>query len=346
MMELLTLLSQYGIPEWGYIIAVICAAMLLAKIIYYFIENYVKRLTEKTKTDLDDRILEALTKPFYALIFLGGAYVAVIDTSYVANSRGDVSRLLIVGCAFVVAYSAVRVLGILVSKWLSKKRNIDNTPQLLNYLLSLIVYSIAFLVILGQYNIDITPLIATLGVGGLAIGLALQSTLANFFAGLYVLSDEHISERDFVEMGDISGTIETIGWRSTVVRSLGNDIYVIPNSKLADSVIKNTSEPVKPVTVDVRCGVAYGSDLEKVQKTVEKAGSELIRKFDEVDGTLNPPLVFFTDFGDSNINFVVYIKAKNATVKAKVRHEYVKAIDRAFKKEKIEISWPVVKLKR
>ena len=112
---------------------------------------------------------------------------------------------------------------------------------------------------------------------------------------------------------------------------------------MADSIIKNTSEPVKAVTVNITCGVDYSSNLEKVEKVTLRVARDVQKKNEFVDKEAEPSM-FFTDFGESNINFVVFIKAIDATKKKIVAHDFIKELKKAFDKEKIEISWPVIKL--
>jgi len=336
-------LSSFGVPEWLYIVIILAVSLLVAKLIHFILETYMKKLTEKTKTDIDDKILQVLIKPIYILTLLAGLQLSLSSVSYIRGYEGIVSHIFFLLYVLIISKAVADIFKIFVFKWLSVSKRFKKTPQLINRIVSAFVYLIAILVVLDYFHISITPLIATLGIGGLAIGLALQSTLSNFFAGIYVISDKYINVGDFIEMGDISGWVEDISWRSTRIRTLGNDIYVIPNDKLANSIVKNTSEPVSSVTVAVNCGVAYGSNLEKVEKVTLKTAKQVIKTSDVADKNAEPSM-FFTDFGDSNINFVVYLKAVEASKKKKLAHEFIKALNKAFEKERIEISWPVVKV--
>jgi len=137
-----------------------------------------------------------------------------------------------------------RILSFFISRWLKVQKQFQKTPKLISTVVSIVIYLIAFLMILRYLNVEITPLVATLGLGGLAVGLALHNTLSNFFAGVYIISDRPINVGDYIEMdGNIAGYVEDIGWRSTRIKTLPNTIVVVPNSKIAESVIVNNYLP-------------------------------------------------------------------------------------------------------
>jgi small-conductance mechanosensitive channel len=201
-------------------------------------------------------------------------------------------------------------------------------------------------VILGYFQVDITPLIAGVGLGALAIGLALQSTLTNFFAGVHILSDKPIRVGDFIELDkDTYGVVEDIGWRSTRIRMLTDNLLVIPNAKLADSNIINYSMPKQDFSIWVPCGVAYESDLKKVEKVTLEVAKEIQQK---IPGAVKDfePAFRFREFSDSNINFTAILRVEEPMARFVVRNEFIKALKERFDKEKIEISWPIRKIYR
>ena len=232
-----------------------------------------------------------------------------------------------------------------VVRWLKVQKKFEKTPQLISKIISVIVYLIAFLMILKHFNIEITPLIATLGVGGLAVGLALQNTLSNFFAGLHIISDRPVNVGDFIELteGNISGYVEDVGWRSTRIRTLPNTIVIVPNSKLAESIIINDSLPEQEMATLVQCGVAYGSDLKKVEEVTVDVARKIQKTVPGAVKTFDPFIRYHT-FGDSNINFSVILRVEKFVDKYLITHEFIKALKERYDKEGIEISWPVRKV--
>ena len=198
--------------------------------------------------------------------------------------------------------------------------------------------------ILAYFKIDITPLIAGVGLGALAIGLALQSTLSNFFAGVHLLSDRPINVGDFIELDENNtGIVEDIGWRSTRIRMLTDNLLIIPNGKLADSNIINYLMPKDDFSIWVPCGVAYESDLKKVERVTLGVAKEIQNT---VPGAMKDfePGFRYREFGDSNINFVTILRIEKPMDRFVVRNEFIKALKQRYDKEKIEISWPIRKI--
>ena len=260
--------------EYFQFLLIFAGSIIFAKILHFFLKNYVHKLTEKTKTDIDEIILEIVTKPLYAFIIVLGMYFALKSLSILDIYTLLIGKIFFVVIVLLASLTASRVFSVLISRWLKVQKRFEKTPRLINRIISVVIYLIAILIILNHFQVEVTPLVATLGLGGLAVGLALQNTLSNFFAGLHIISDRPINVGDFIELeGNISGYVEDIGWRSTRIRTLPNTIVIVPNSKLAESTITNNSLPEPEMSVMVQCGVSYGSDLKKVEKvTIDVAG--------------------------------------------------------------------------
>ena len=249
-----------------------------------------------------------------------------------------------VATTLIIALLACRIITVITMGWLKVKRGFKRTPGLLNKAITVIIFVIAIAVILAYFDIDITPLIAGVGLGALAIGLALQSTLSNFFAGVHLISDRPINVGDFIELDEkTSGIVEDIGWRSTRIRMLTDNLLIIPNGKLADSNIINYSMPKEDFSIWVPCGVAYESDLEKVEKVSIDVAKHIQKTVAGAVKDYNP--VFrYREFGDSNINFITVLRIEEPMSRFVVRNEFIKELKKRFDKEKIEISWPIRKI--
>jgi len=324
---------------------ILISSIIFAQIFNFTLKKYVKRITKKTKSDIDDIILSIITKPLYILITVIGIYLALKSLSMSNPYSSWIDGTFFIIIVLIVSLLVSKVVSTLTSRWLNVQKRFEKTPKLINKIITVVIYLIAFLMILSYFKIEITPLIATLGIGGLAVGLALQNTLSNFFAGLYMVADKPINLGDFVELPDanISGYVEDIGWRSTRIKTLPNTIVIVPNSKLAESIIVNDSLPEQEMAVLVQCGVAYSSDLEKV----EKVTIDVARKIQKtVPGAVKifEPFIRYHTFGDSNINFTIILRVEKFVDKYLVTHEFIKALKQRYDKEDIEISWPVRKI--
>lgn len=219
---------------------------------------------------------------------------------------------------------------------------------LIQTLIRVALYAIAAMIFLDSAGISITPILASLGVGSLAVALALQDTLSNFFSGVYLLIDQPVRVGDWVSIeGGIEGKVKAIGWRSTRIELMANNMVTIPNSKIASSVITNYQDPSPELPVIVGVGVSYGSDLSKVERVVIETARRVCQNA-ELAITDWQPLVRFHTFGDSSINLNVIVRARSFETQFALKSELLKAIHLAFKTEAIEIPFPqrVVKLDR
>jgi small-conductance mechanosensitive channel len=196
------------------------------------------------------------------------------------------------------------------------------------------------MVFLDSIGISITPLIASLGIGTAAVALALQDTLANLFAGIYMMAERPIQAGHFIQIeSSEQGWVERVGWRSTHIRMLNETVVVVPNSKLAGSVITNFSLPADELAITLEIGVDYGSDLEKVEAVTLEVARQVI---EIVPGARQEfePRVRFNSFADSSINFKVWLGAKDYVASLRLRHEFIKHLHARYMREGISIPFP------
>jgi len=204
-----------------------------------------------------------------------------------------------------------------------------------------IIIGIGLLIFMDSVGISITPILASLGVGSLAVALALQDTLVNLFAGLYMVADKPIEPGHMIRLpGGEEGYVSKIGWRSTWIRMPPNSMLVIPNAKLAGGIIINYDLPQREIALTVPVGVRYDSDLGKVERVTLEVAREVHRS---VDGAVAgaEPVVRFLGFGESSIQFNVGLRARDFAGTADVRHEFVKRVQARFRQEGIIVPYPV-----
>ncbi len=330
--------------EQLYSVAIILFSIVIAKVILYVVNRYIKQFAKRTHTDIDDKLLAIIEKPFILGIVVTGIYFALITNSSMHKFIPLIKNIYFVSSVLWVAFVSHRVTKITMEKWFVVHKNFQSMPKLIIKIVNVLVYFIGIMVVLKYFNIEITPLVTTLGIGGIAVGLALQDTLSNFFAGLHIVSDKPINIGDFIELdGSISGYVEDIGWRSTRIRTLPNTLVIVPNSKISSSIITNDSLPVPEMSIVIQCGVAYASDLDKV----EKVTIDIARKIQKsIQGAVKDfePFIRYHTFGDSNINFSIILRVEQFVDKYLITHEFIKALKKAYDKNAIEISWPVRKI--
>jgi len=328
---------------------IILLFVVIAKAFNWGLLRSVHSVTRKTETRLDDIVLESVKRPIFVGILLFGIYLATGYITFLAGYASELSMGFSIIYTLYALWFAMRIANAAI-EWYStdiaaktKTKKDEQFIPIIKKVLMAVFGFIALLMILGQFGIEITTLVAALGIGGLAVALALQPTLANFFSGAHILMDKVVRIGDFVELDDITkGTVVDISWRSTKIRTFSNNILIIPNSKMADTVITAYNQPVPEYGFTVACGVSYNDDLDKV----ERVTLQVARKIMKMEGAAKgfEPFVRFKEFGDSNINFSVILRAKDRGSSFLLRHEFIKALKKAFDKEKITIEWPVRKI--
>jgi small-conductance mechanosensitive channel len=200
---------------------------------------------------------------------------------------------------------------------------------------------LGLLVVLNGVGLSITPMLTALGVGGLAVALALQEPLANFFAGLFITLAGQIRVGDYVKLDSgQEGYVADFSWRSTRLRMLANNLVVVPNAKLAQAIVVNHHLPSEDLAVLVEVGVDYASDLRHVEQVVVDVGRDVMRG---VPGGVPAfePFIRYHTFADSSINFTVILRAKKFVDQYLIKHEFVKRLHVRFNAERIVIPFPI-----
>ncbi|NIM20019.1 MAG: mechanosensitive ion channel [Candidatus Latescibacteria bacterium] len=324
------LLIALGITVAGFLIGLILETLIFRRL---------KKIASKTKWRFDDVASEALRG---MAIFIGTLIGLRIALPYLPVSQGvtDILTKLILAFALLaVTVVAARFLRGVVSYYAGTA--IPATTSIFRSLINILVMVIGLLVICQTLGINITPVITALGIGGLAVALALQDTLANLFAGLHILAVKQINQGDYIrlESGE-EGYITDIGWRNTTIRMLQNNLVVIPNTKIASSIVTNFFLPEKEMSVLVQVGVSYASDLEKVERvTIEVAKAVMTDMSGGV--TEFDPFIRYHTFDDSSINFSVILRGKEFVDQYLIKHEFIKRLHKRYHEEGIEIPFPI-----
>lgn len=285
--------------------------------------------------------------------FLGFLSLTRIDDPLfdpVRASSDWVRKIWLVAIVLQVGYVVSHVMQSLM-RWYVQKSSRDSRTVLdtklgptIDGLLPIVVYAISALVALDIFGLPISPLLAGLGIGGLAVALALTPTISSFIAGTYIVTEGQIKEGDFIEIKDeTSGWVVDVGWRSTVIRSFTNNIVVIPNNKITESIVTNYTTPTPIVTTIVDNGVSYDSDLKHVEHVAMEVAQEVV-DHSEFSVKTFVPIVLFREFGESNINFRVIVQATDRFGSFRMRSEIIMRMHDRFKDEGIEINYPMRKL--
>ncbi len=346
-------LARFGLgdPEWldpATSAVIVLIAFAVAFLLHKLIFPLVMRFTQRTPTDLDSRLVKSARWPITLGIVVLGVYLALtipLDlTSSEQNVVDNVARALgiVLGIFLAVGLLSSTVDWYLANLAARTSHVVDlRLFPLLRRVAIVIVYGIGALLVLDVLDINISPLIAGLGLGGLAVALALQPTLANLFAGTYVMTEGVISTGDYIELeGGVAGYVVEVGWRSTRIRTWGNNLVVVPNARFAETIITNYQEPVPAVNVYLVCGVSYDSDLDMVEKVSFEVMNSLIERSPTAVREYGSWFAFDT-FGESNVNFWLFLQARDRIASFTLQSELIKDLHRRFKEEGIVINYPM-----
>lgn len=295
----------------------------------------------KTDTKIDDIVLSAFRAPtVYWCLAIGlyiGAEVSDISRQYVLYFSKAIHVILILS----VTIAAANLAGKIFRNYIQKSALPLPTTGLAYGTLRGSIFIIGFLIILSVLGISITPLITALGVGGLAVALALQDTLANFFSGMHILMEKSIRVGDFIklETGQ-EGYVEDITWRTTRVRMLPNNMVVIPNGKLAQSVVTNYYLPEKRMSLLIPVGVSYSANPDKVERILIEEAKKAVGEIPGLLGDPEPFVRFIPGFGESSLDFTLICQVQEFVDQYLAQHELRKRIFRRFNEEGIEIPFP------
>ncbi|MBU3902039.1 MAG: mechanosensitive ion channel family protein [Candidatus Thermoplasmatota archaeon] len=330
-----------GIAPYIMPVIVILFFIAIGYSIKFFIDSYVVKWAKKTKTKIDDIIVKGIRTPLILIFTVIGINMALKYASIPSGIKGYVDAGVFVFIVLAVAFSVARILVGLISYYSSTHKGIKSVAPMIQKITQLIVYLIGIMILLDFSGVSITPLLATVGIAGLAVAFALQETLSSLFAGFYIMADRPVRVGDFVKLASgEEGYIVDIGWRSTKIRALANYVIIIPNSKLANSIVTNYYMPEQEMSCLVQVGVSYDSDLEKVEKvTIEVAKNVLESAKGGKKGF--EPFIRYHTFSDFSINFSVILRVNEFVDKYLITHEFVKALHKRYREEGIVIPYPI-----
>lgn len=294
-----------------------------------------------TTSRIDDMVVAALRGPVVLWCLLIGLYAGVSLVELPAAWASVIRNILVVLVIVSVSWSLSRIAGSIVSAHATTALGALPSVRLLTNLVQVSVLLLGGLVVLQTLGISITPLLTALGVGGLAVGLALQDTLANLFAGIHLLLSRQVRPGDFVRLSSgEEGYVQDITWRYTTIRQLPNNFIIVPNSNLAAARTSNFSLPDPEQAVLVEVGVSYDADLDKVERLTSEVGQRVMR---EVEGGVPSfaPFVRFHTFGDSSIQFTVILRGRDYVSQYLLKHEFIKRLHQRYRAEGIEIPFPI-----
>ena len=326
------------IKAWVPAIIIAGGIILLGIILQKLILVYLHRTARKNRWKAGLVFIDSLRWMILLICFIVGIYIGLLNSPLPHNVMAYVEKLHHVIITLIIIIILGRIIRGMFRAYTSREEGIKRSLSLFNTIISITIYCLGGLVILDAMGISITPIITALGVGGLAVALALQDTLSNLFAGIYITIAHILKPGDYIMLSSgEEGTVNDVTWRSTTLLTLSKNIIVIPNSKLANTIVTNYSLPEKSLDVSIPFGVGYGSDLDKVEQVALDAVRDVLKEMDieQTDLTFR-----VKEFGDSSVNCRIVITAHEFSQQYVMRHNILKRIYKRFIQEGIEIPFP------
>lgn len=337
----------------GQITLAVVIFVLAAFMLYYAVMVLIalfKRLSAKTKTTLDDILADKVRWPMKLISIVVAAFLAAEaaypDAGIAGHSTLEVFKVLLMLCAVILIDALVDGLMLWHGKEIAPKTSSkfdDEIFPLFRKIARVLIYTLGILIILSELGVEIAPLIAGLGIAGLAVALALQDTLGNFFAGVYMLADKPIRPNDYIKIDgtEVEGTVVEVGWRSTKILTLANNHVFVPNSKVAQSIIINYYSPESRMGYVMDFTASYDDEPEKVVEALLEATKEVQERTGKITEAGGLPWARADTFGESAITYKVGVQVPTYVDRYAVKGEMVKEVYHQFKKRGISIPYPI-----
>lgn len=301
--------------------------------------RWLHRWATKTSTALDDILLRSIQAPVRLWVLILAVALAARSASLPPQAAVPLDRALLILWIISLTLAASRLATDLLRHYGPQLKSATPVTTLGQNLVRLVVAIMGFLLVLNVLGVSITPLLTALGVGGLAVALGLQETLANLFAGFFVSVAGHVRVGDYIRLNSgEEGRVADISWRATTLQTLANNLVVVPNSRLAQALVTNFSLPDPRLAVSVAVTVVPASDPDVVERVL---GEEAARAVDEVPGLLPdpPPAVRFAPgFAETGLAFTVSVHVAEFADQFRVQHELRKRIYRRLQAEGVALA--------
>ena len=333
--------SEQFLELWLSPVLIVTSAVIFGFLFKRFFHSKLKKITKMSKWEGDDILLNSLESQVILWSFLFSLFLVFEDFPI----KEEYSTFILVIIKIILIASITHAMAKLVlglfELWSKKQEGGFPSTTIFTNIVKITIYIIGLLIILDSVNISIAPMLTALGVGGLAVSLALKDTLSDVFAGLHILLSKKVQPGDFVSLdsGEM-GYIQNITWRNTKMLERTNNILHIPNTKLSSAIVKNYDSGDPSFSVKVFMGVDYNSDLGHVERVSLEEANKLHAEMVETNKSSQPSFKF-RGFGESSIDFAIYFRGNRYGDQNPIIHQFIKNIHKRFKEEKINIPFPI-----
>lgn len=297
--------------KWALALLVFLIFLLFRKIFSHLIVNSIKAVVSKTKTTIDDKVLKMVESPLRFLFIVIGLWISLDIINLKAEIVEHTVRSLFIILVFWIFYNGINVFSSDIYKFTQKfgKELAQEVGTFLIKSIKTFIFILAVLAVLQEWGINVTALIASLGIGGLAIALAAKDTAANLFGGLTILADKSLKIGEWVKVGDVEGVVEDLGMRTTKIRTFEKSLITVPNQYIANNPIENFSRRnIRRIKMTI--GVVYDTPADVVRKIVNDIKKMLEEHPDVAKDQVI--IVYFDEFADSSLNIFIYFFANTS----------------------------------
>ncbi|MBD2517651.1 mechanosensitive ion channel family protein [Nostoc sp. FACHB-973] len=323
------------IPPIAFILAGLLAGIIGEKVIFKKLEIFVKN----KRIAGGNIIFHSLHRMTFIWFVIGGFFWAVLSSPLRPDIVTVLQKILTIAFLYSVTLVLARLTAGFVNLFIQRAEGVPTS--LVSNLAKATVLLLGTLILLQTVGVEITPIVTTLGIGGLAVGLALQDTLANLFSGFYLIISKQVRTGDYVKLdAGQEGYVTDITWRNTTIKEVSNNVVIVPNSKLASAIFTNYHLPAKEITLTMNVGVSYDSDLEQVEKVTVEVAKEVMQ---EIAPKLiaNEPYIRFHTFGDFSIDFTLYMRVSEFFDQRIGKHIFIKKLHKRYQEAGISIPFPI-----
>ncbi|MBI2251874.1 MAG: mechanosensitive ion channel family protein [Armatimonadetes bacterium] len=316
----------------GYILGLIFEKIVLIKL---------KKIAEAAKWEWADILIGSIRGITILCFIIVGIYSAIFTLPVNLKPLLNIEKTLLIIFMFLATIVISRAAVGFVKIYIYRVQDIFPSNSIFVNLTRFIVFTTGALVIFQMLGISIAPILTALGVGGLAVALALQDTLSNLFAGLNIIFSKKINPGDYIKLNSgEEGYVMDITWRNTIIKTFQNNLIIIPNSKLASAAITNYHLPEREISVLIPIKASYDTDLDKLESVTIEAAKEVMR---EIQGGVPEfePFMRYNNLSDFNISFNIILRVKEFSDQSLIKHEFIRKLKNKYDQEGIITAFPI-----
>jgi small-conductance mechanosensitive channel len=333
-----------GVRDWRELIwpgLLLAGTVLLGYGIREVLFRLLLRWQSKSTHRLGEILIAALRGPIIIWSLIFGIYFAIESSRMEGRLEHVLSQSLF--SLWIISFTImfVHLAGSMVKYYGGRNTGDMPATSLTKNLAQIAAACIGAAILLHHLGISITPMLTALGVGGLAVALALQDTLGNLFGGFYITVAGQVRLGDYIKLNtNEEGYVTDISWRSTTIRTLTNNFIIVPNSKLAQAIVTNYNLPEKRMRISVQVGVSYAADPDHVEQILVEIAKQAMGEVAGLAPDQTPFARLNPGFGDTALQMQLYVEVDEFEQQFRIQHELRKRILKRFGEEKIEMPFP------